>query len=121
MSSNAAPPPTPIFILQNTKPVTKVLFSTFNDDIIYTCNRNGDFTAYSLELRRSIYGMNPENQSLLGVSEIDQANILTYGRSGSIFKWTRNNASYDYKCKKSRLFNWGGFNLYFIYSNSKFE
>ena len=90
---------TPIFILQNSKPVTNVLFSLSNSDTIYTGNRDGYFTVYSLKLRRSMFVNNPEKQSILSIMELDENTVLTYGRNGSVFKWTTNNSSYDVKCK----------------------
>ncbi|CAF0769823.1 unnamed protein product [Brachionus calyciflorus] len=89
MASNPKPPPNPLFILQNSKPINCVLFSIYNKNLLYTGNRNGDFNIFDLKLRRSVFIMNLSDEAILSITEIDADNILTHSRNGQIFKWTR--------------------------------
>ena len=103
MTSSAVPPPAPLFILQNSKPVTVILFSTSNSDILYTGNRDGHFIVYTLKLRRTLFSANPDKQAILSIVELNESTILTYGRNGSIFKWSKtSHNSYESECKLPR-------------------
>jgi hypothetical protein len=100
MTSTAGSPPAPLFILQNSKPVTALLFSTSNSDLFYTGNREGDFTVYTLALRRILFSANSHKQAILSIVELDEATVLTHARNGSIFKWSKtSHNSYEYECK----------------------
>ena len=91
--------PKPIFILQSSKPVTTVHFSAIETDILYSGNRDGLINIYNLQLRRSVFNLNPGNESILSFIELDNHNVLAYGRNGSIYKLTKSNTSYEFKCK----------------------
>ena len=93
--------PSPIFILQNSKPITALLFSSLQNDIIYVGNRNGDLTIYDVNLRRSVFSINPNKESILSLIELDENNLLAYCRNGSVFKSSIN--STNFKCKHCRL------------------
>ncbi len=98
-------PPQPLFVLQNTKPVTVVLFSTLNSDILYTGNRDGDFTVYTLKLRRPLFSANHEKQAILSIIELNISTILTYIRNGSIYKWVKTSQdSYKSECIEIQIF-----------------
>lgn len=90
--------PSPTFILQSSKPVTSLHFSTIESDILYSGNRDGLINIYNLQLRRSVFSHNPGNQSILSFIELDDSNILAYGRNGSIYKLNKNNTTYEINC-----------------------
>jgi WD40 repeat protein len=81
--------PKPVFILQNSGPITSVLFSEFKEEILFTSNRNGYLNIYDLNLRRSIFECNPISESILSVAELSENSILTHSRNGTIHKWTQ--------------------------------
>ena len=105
--SNAASPssniqsgvPNPEFILQNSFEINQVLFSAKQNDLFYSTNRNGDLNVYNLELRRSVFKSNPNNgESLLSILELDNLDLLTHSRNGSIFRWTKSEANWTSNC-----------------------
>ncbi len=91
--------PKPVFLLQNSKPITKVLFSNVHPDLLYSGNRNGDFNVYNLKSRRSLFQHNTESQSILSILELDSNHLLTYARNGSIYEWTSHESKYDANCE----------------------
>lgn len=91
--------PKPIFILQNSKPITKLLFSSRQPDLLYSGSRAGDFNVYNLKLRRSLFQQNVESQSILSILETDGSHVLTYARNGSLYKWTNHESKYEANCK----------------------
>lgn len=95
--------PNPIFILQNSKPITCLLFSTKNSNILYSGNRNGDLTIYDISFRRSTYSNNPNKESILSIIELDEANFLAYCRNGSIFKWIKSESGWHFNCKRNYI------------------
>ncbi len=101
--------PSPIFILQNSKPITALLFSSLKNDIIYAGKRNGDLTVYDVNLRRSVFSINPNKESILSLIELDENSLLAYCRNGSVFKSSVSNiSSTNFKCKDYR-------SIYYIY------
>ena len=82
--------PTPVFILQSSKPINCLRFSRSHESILFSGHRNGDLTVHSLELRRTLFAENANNQSILSIDEIDEHNFLSFTRNGSVFKWTSN-------------------------------
>lgn len=97
--ASGLPGPKPIFILQNSKPITKVLFSTRQSDLLYSGNRAGDFTVYNLKLRRSLFQQNINSQSILSILEINESHVLTYARNGSLYKWSNHESKYEANCE----------------------
>ena len=93
--------PNPIFILQNSKPITSLLFSAVKSEIIYAGNRNGDLTIYDVNLRRSLFSANPNKEAILSIIELDENTCLAYCRNGSVFKWN-NISNTTLKCKNNR-------------------
>lgn len=79
--------PKPVFILQNSKPVTNLLYSSGHENLLYAGNREGDLTVYDLELRRTVFTSNSDHQPVQGLLELDDHNLLAFSRSGAIFKW----------------------------------
>jgi WD40 repeat protein len=90
--------PSPEFILQNTSQVNHVLFSAIQSDLLYTSNRNGELHIYNLDLRRSIFHSNPNKESLLCIAELENLDLITHSRNGSIYKWIRNDAEWKHSC-----------------------
>ena len=105
--------PNPIFILQNSKPITCLLFSTKNSNILYYVNRNGDLTIYDVSLRRSTYSTNPNKESILSIIELDESNFLAYCRNGSIFKWIKSESEWHFNCKRNYIITLHLFKLLF--------
>lgn len=105
--------PNPIFILQNSKPITCLLFSTKNSNILYSGNRNGDLTIYDVSLRRSNYSTNPNKESILSIIELDESNFLAYCRNGSIFKWIKSESEWHFNCKRNYIITLHLFKLLF--------
>ena len=89
--------PMPLYILQNSGPITKSLFSLFNKELIYVCNRNGDLNVYDLNLRRSVFNGNANKESILGIVELSETCVLTHARNGIIHKWTRNQMEWTFQ------------------------
>lgn len=93
-------PPTPVFIQQNNAPLTHLLFSRFDADILYSGNRNGDFAIYNCKYRRPVFSSNANKNSIMSMVELNQNELLTHNRNGTIFKWTgRDSSSLVPKCK----------------------
>jgi WD40 repeat protein len=90
-------PPNPEFILQNTSQLNCVLFSAKQSDLLYASNRNGDLNIYNLELRRSIFQSNPNKESILSIAELENLELITQSRNGSIYKWIKNNSEWKYE------------------------
>ena len=90
--------PTPLFILQNSKPITALFFSAIDVDLFYTGNRDGDLNVYSLKLRRSLFNANPQKQAIMCMIELDNQSLLTYCRDGAVFKWNRTNTDWTCSC-----------------------
>lgn len=93
-----SPPPLPEFILQNTSQLNHVLFSDELPDLFYASNRNGDLNIYNLNLRRSVFHSNPNKESILSIAELENQNLITHSRNGSIYKWTKNNVDWNHEC-----------------------
>ena len=90
--------PTPLFVLQNSKPITALFFSPNDADLFYTGNRDGDLNVYSLKLRRSLFNANPQQQAILCMIELDDQSLLTYCRDGTVFKWSRTDTHWTSCC-----------------------
>ncbi len=104
--------PKPVFILQNSGPLTSVLFSEFKEEILFTSNRNGVLNIYDLNLRRSIFECNPNRESILSVAELSETSILTHSRNGTIHKWTQTQTEWIFQSKLI-CFSWISFRDYF--------
>jgi hypothetical protein len=97
-NSDQCGPPKPLFILKNSHPITKLIFSSKHEDILYMANRNGDLNVFSLSLRRSLFKHNTDNQSILSIAELDANCLLTQTRNGSIFLWNKTNTDWLANC-----------------------
>jgi hypothetical protein len=93
MSFDSTKLPTPVFILQNSKQVNCLQFSALNPSLLFSGNRAGDFSVYNLDLRRNVFSDNPNNQSMITVTELNEQNWLSSTRDGAIFKWTATDSS----------------------------
>ena len=102
--------PVPIFILQNSGPISCVLFSEFIKDILFASNRNGNLNVYDLNLRRSLFEANSNKESILSIAELNENNIFTHSRNGVIQKWTRSQNVWNPLSKQNYL----NFRFYFI-------
>ena len=92
--------PEPVFILQNSKPITCLKFSSLNKNLIYAGNRHGDLIVYNLDLRRNIFNANSNQQSLLGIEELDRNSFLTFSRNGAVFEWSaKDELTWTNECK----------------------
>jgi hypothetical protein len=96
--------PKPIFLLQNGKPINNALFSNKNSDILYVANREGDLTIYNLELRRAVFSSSIAKQPMLHIAELNEENLLTYSKNGSVYKWTKANTDWQVNCSEIFLF-----------------
>lgn len=97
-------PPTPLFILQNSKQITSVLFSRLSDPPhLFSGSRDGDVVIYNCKHRRPVFSSNVNNkQAILTIVELDESNFLTHTRNGCIFKWTGQDlSSPTFKCKST--------------------
>lgn len=114
------PPPNPTFVLQNSKPVTCVEFSSSAglDHVLYAGNRNGDLTIYNHKVRRSLFSSNVNSQAILSIVELPNESsnfLLTHTRNGFIYKWTReNDTSFRHEC------NFNHFNRIFTTQDGSF-
>jgi len=91
--------PKPIFILQNSGPITSVLFSEFKQDLIFVSNRTGSLNIYDLNLRRSIFECNSNKESILSIIELNENNFLSQLRNGVIQKWTQTQSEWIFQSK----------------------
>ena len=97
---SSATRPNPVFILQNSKPISSLSFSDYHQNLLFSGNRDGDLIVFNLELRRNIFTAKPNKHALLGLAELDENNLLSFSRNGSIFKWSMNSSTeFAYKCK----------------------
>jgi hypothetical protein len=96
--------PEPLFLLHNSKPINTILFSKYNDNILYTGNRDGYFDEYNLTIRRSIYSANPNYNAILSIFELDINKILVHYRDGSLFEFIKENNLWSFNCMYYLLF-----------------
>ena len=97
MSSNQQP--CPIFILQNSKQISSLLFSSFHNDILYSGNREGDLVIYDLKHRRALFNHDSNGQAILGIADLASDNFLTYTRNGSVYQFAQqSNTEWTSKC-----------------------
>lgn len=89
-------PPNPIFIQQNSKQITQVLFSS-HEELLYSGNRDGDLVVYNYKYRRPVFSSNANKQPILTICELDRDTFITHTRNGSIFEWKETAKS---KCNK---------------------
>lgn len=98
--------PTPLYIIHNTKQITFILFSKLsqqqNDGVLYVGTRDGYFYVYDLEIRRPIFKLNLNNQSITNVIEISEIELLIYCRDGSLFRLNAlSNTEWKHQCELS--------------------
>ena len=96
-------PPNPIFIQQNAKQITQVKFSSRNEEILYSGNRDGDLVIYNYKYRRPVFSSNANKQPILTLVELDRDTFISHTRNGSIFKWKGENTAFKCNCNIKRV------------------
>ncbi|KAI6154710.1 WD40-repeat-containing domain protein [Pisolithus tinctorius] len=89
MMSLTETPPSPIHVLRAHKDPVNTLFCSRDNDRIYSGDTKGRIVISSIRSLRPIADWLAHTDSILGVEELGQSQIITHGRDNKIHVWER--------------------------------